>query len=95
MGRAKQTLFAFLLLPVGLIILLAIPVVSAFGNPDRAWNALVGMDQALNALTGGSEDQTVSGRAYDAQGKGKAWGCVLCRLLDLFDKDHCKKHKDA
>lgn len=95
MSRLGQTLFSIALMPVGLLILLAIPLVSALGNQDRAWNALVGMDQALNALTGGSEDQTVSSRAYHAQGQGKLWGCVLCKLLDLFDKDHCKKNKDV
>jgi hypothetical protein len=22
--------------------------------------------------------------------EGKRWGCVLCRFLDLFQKDHCQ-----
>jgi hypothetical protein len=27
--------------------------------------------------------------------KGKRWGCVLCRLLDYVEKDHCLKSLEA
>lgn len=95
MGKAKVIAFSVLFIPLWPVVGLAVVLVAALGSHDRAWNALVGFDQTLNALTGGSEDQTISARAYEAQGKGKAWGCVLCKLLDLIDNDHCKKHKDS
>ena len=95
MSRPKIVAFALLFVPLWPFIGLVVVLVAAFGSTERAWNALVGFDQTVNALTGGSEDQTISARAYEAQGKGKAWGCTLCKALDLIDKDHCKKHKDT
>lgn len=95
MSRIRQASLALALIPIGMLTLVLIVLVSLFGSQDRAWNAMVGLDQSLNALTGGSEDQTISGRAYEAQGKGKAWGCVLCKVLDWFEKGHCAKFKDS
>lgn len=56
------------------------------------YNILVSIDQFINVIFGGDPDMTISGR----------WGklvhldkCVLCKwackLLDLVDKDHCRK----
>jgi hypothetical protein len=55
------------------------------------------LDEAGNVLTGGDANETISSRAGKAQRKGKLWGCVLCRFLDLFQKDHCELsiHEDA
>lgn len=47
--------------------------------------------QLLNALLGGDEDETLSSRAGKARARGRRWGCVLCRVLDALDKDHCIK----
>lgn len=60
------------------------------GSP-RAWRLAIAYDQLANAATGGSEDETVSSRANRARGEGRRWGCVLCKLLDRLDKDHCTK----
>lgn len=54
------------------------------------WNILVWLDQGLNTLFCGDPDETVSSRAGKAQRNNKVWGCVFCRFLDLFEKDHCK-----
>ncbi len=80
---------------LSIVLAFVLPIVALFGSAQRAWNAIVGVDQTLNALTGGSEDQTVSGRAYQAQGQGKAWGCILCKVLDLFDPGHCERYRDS
>lgn len=58
-----------------------------------AWgrNLLLGLDQLANAVLRGDPDETISSRAAKAQVRGKAWGCVLCRVLDVFDRDHCAK----
>jgi hypothetical protein len=53
------------------------------------WNLLILIDETANTLTGGDPGETVSSRAGKAMKEGKAWGCILCRFLDLFQKDHC------
>lgn len=58
---------------------------------DRAWRLAIAFDQLANAATGGSEDETISSRAHRARSEGRRWGCVLCKLLDLIEKDHCGK----
>ncbi len=59
----------------------------------REWgrNLLLGLDQLANAVLRGDPDETISSRAAKAQARGKTWGCVLCRVLDVFDRDHCAK----
>jgi hypothetical protein len=52
---------------------------------------LIAADQLLNALLRGWADETISSRAAKARLEGKTWGCVLCRILDVFDQDHCRK----
>lgn len=52
-------------------------------------NLLILIDETGNTLTGGDPGETISSRAGKAMVAGKRWGCVLCRFLDLFQKDHC------
>lgn len=71
-----------------------IALVAVLAGSDRAWPVIVANDQAMNAgIAGkpGSEDETVSSHAGKAARKGRVWGCILCRLLDLFDPRHCEK----
>ena len=56
------------------------------------WNLLVAVDQFINTLFGGYPDETISSRAAKQHRKGKRWACILCRLLDVVDKDHCEKN---
>lgn len=60
-------------------------------NPARAWRLAVAHDQLANAAFNGHEDETISSRAGKARRAGRRWGCVLCRLLDALDKDHCER----
>lgn len=46
-------------------------------------------DEGLNVLTGGDANETMSSRAGKGVKEGKRWACVLCRFLDLFQRDHC------
>jgi hypothetical protein len=55
------------------------------------WNILIAIDQFGNALFAGSPDETISSRAGKAMREGKVWGCVLCRFLNWFERDHCAK----
>lgn len=54
------------------------------------WNLLVWLDIGLNVLFAGDPRETVSSRAGKAARKGKQWGCVLCKFLDWFEKNHCE-----
>lgn len=60
-------------------------------NGRRAWTLAVAYDQLANAAFGGSEDETISSRAGRAKRQGKRWACVLCRLLDAIDPNHCER----
>jgi len=57
----------------------------------RAWTLAVAHDQLANAAFGDHEDETLSSRAGKAAREGKRWACVLCRLLDRLDPQHCEK----
>ncbi|SCU95503.1 conserved hypothetical protein [Cupriavidus necator] len=56
------------------------------------WNLLISLDQLANAVAGGSPDETISSRAGK---EGRRWGCILCRFLHWFDRDHCAKSIEA
>lgn len=64
-------------------------------SPPRAWRLAVAHDQLFNAAANGDEDETVSSRAAKARRSGRRWGCVLCRLLDALDPDHCENNIEA
>jgi len=51
----------------------------------------VALDQLANALTGGDEDETISSRLGKDKVRGRKVACVLCKLLDLIDPNHCEK----
>ena len=60
-------------------------------HPARAWRIAVGIDQLVNVAANGHEDETLSSRAGKAAREGQRWACVLCRLLDRLDPNHCEK----
>jgi len=65
--------------------------IAALAGSRRAWTLAVAHDQLANAAFGGHEDETLSSRAGKAARQGKRWACVLCRLLDRLDPNHCEK----
>lgn len=58
-------------------------------NPIRAWVMAVSFDQLANAATNGNRRETISSRANRARSEGRRWGCLLCRILDWVDENHC------
>lgn len=60
------------------------------GSP-RAWRIIVAYDRVGNAATGGVDTETISSRANRGRGEGRRTWCLLCRLLDKLDTDHCKR----
>lgn len=68
---------------------------AVFYSPQRAWRIAVGFDQLANVAANGDEDETISSRAAKARNAGRQWGCVLCRILDALDPEHCNKSIEA
>lgn len=66
-------------------------VAAAFKGNDRYWRIAKGYDRVGNAATGGMDTETVSSRANRARAEKRRWGCVLCRVLDWIEEDHCSK----
>jgi hypothetical protein len=51
----------------------------------------VSVDQLLNVVFGGHEDETISSRIAKDRRRGHKFACVLCRVLDWLDPHHCEK----
>lgn len=69
-------------------------ILSMLNRPDHAgrwWRIVKAKDQVFNASTGGSEDETLSSRSARARDRGERWGCILCKLLDRIDPNHCDR----
>lgn len=50
----------------------------------------VALDTACGAFFPRSlPGMTISARAATARDHGHRWGCILCRLLDWLDANHC------
>lgn len=86
---------------VGLVLLFPFVAVAAlltvlrfamvlWANPAKAWSIAKMQDVALNVAANGQPYTTISSRAARAQLRGARWGCVLCKLLNAIDKNHCK-----
>lgn len=65
-------------------------LISIIVGSKRAWRIAVAYDRVGNAATGGKDTETISSRANRARSEKRRWGCVLCRVLDRVEKDHCK-----
>ncbi|MGV3466385.1 MAG: hypothetical protein ACO1OT_13960 [Heyndrickxia sp.] len=56
------------------------------------WNILVSVDQFFNTVFGGDPDETISSRMGKHLAKHDCPFCnLMCKLLNLFEKDHCVK----
>jgi len=87
--RVVLGLILWLLCALAAVVGLGWMFFSVLGDSLRAWRLAVSFDQLANTAFGGNEDETISSRAGKARLKGKPWACVLCRLLDWFESDHC------
>lgn len=76
---------------MGTLWMLACVVVGS----ERYWRIARGYDRMGNAVAGGLDTETVSSRANRARREGRTWGCVLCRVLDWLDDDHCAKSAEG
>lgn len=58
-------------------------------NTDKAWAIAKMIDETANVGANGKVNTTISARAARARNAGRRWGCILCRVLDWVQKDHC------
>ena len=54
-------------------------------------NLFVGADEEVNAVLGGSPDETLSARTERAAEHQHRWGLWLRRVLDRLQKNHCEQ----
>lgn len=90
MSRAAMVAI-WLLCQVAHVVASVWMLIAALYGSNRAWKLAVGYDQLANVAFGGDPDETISSRAGKAMKRGSRWACVLCRLLDRFDPDHCNR----
>lgn len=80
----------FPLLLLGLLIITPIRYLTCiFTNSSKAWNIALMIDQTCNVDANGRVDQSISQRAALAKNANRTWGCILCKVLDWIQKDHC------
>lgn len=54
------------------------------------WNLLIAIDQLVNTILGGDPDETMSSRMGKHLVKKDSFLCkIICKLLNLIDKNHC------
>jgi hypothetical protein len=56
---------------------------------NYGFNLAVALDEFGNAITGGDPGETISSRSAKARNDGRVWGCILCKFLNWFQKNHC------
>lgn len=61
------------------------------GGSERGERVLLAYDRLGNVAAGGEDNETISSRANRERQAGSRGWCLLCRILDWFDKDHCEK----
>lgn len=72
------------------LLLLGQALCAFVGNKDHARRVALGVDQAFNALLGGSEDETMSSRIGRGARDGEGWALMLAPVVDfVFGKNHC------
>lgn len=74
----------------GLVMIIWLPVAILLGS-RRAPRIMLASDRLANAVFGGSDRETISSRSYRGKNEGVRGWCLLCRLLDAIDKNHCEK----
>lgn len=56
---------------------------------------LIALDQLVNAIIGGSPDETISARAWRSESNGKMLGMAFRPLIDalfcMVERNHCEK----
>lgn len=83
-------LILYPLLLFGLIYTAIRYLTCVIGNVDKAWNIALMIDETCNVDANGRVNESISKRAALAQQRGASWGCVLCKILDAIQSNHCQ-----
>lgn len=61
------------------------------GQPPQqtALYCTIAGDAFLGVFCGGNEGETISARSNTARRDSRPWGCVLCKILDWIEANHC------
>ena len=55
----------------------------------RYWvRLIIGVDLFVNVIFNGRPGETISSRSARAALEGKRWGIILCKFLNLFERNH-------
>jgi hypothetical protein len=87
LGLLAITLFIMCCIPFALLRL----IFAILTNSEKAWNVLVAFDRVGNAALNGDPRETISSRAYRGTIEGNKSWCLLCKILNEFQPDHCKQ----
>lgn len=83
------------LLALAPLIALARFIWNVAADPAKALRIALGFDRLANAALNGLDTETISARAARSRDEGRAWGCLLCRLLDRLQPDHCDRARGS
>lgn len=90
MKRTAYAVLIWLACAAGAALALARMLWCAFTNQQKALAIAVAIDRAANTASNGDNRETVSSRANRARTEGSRWGCILCKLLDTLQANHCR-----
>lgn len=86
--------FALLVFLIGAqlahIVASVVMIAAIFNAHPRGRRVAIGYDQLGNVATGGSEDETISSRAGRGTREGRVIWCLLCKMLDWIEENHCE-----
>jgi hypothetical protein len=91
MKRTLILLSLWLMCQLGYVLTSVISLFAIFTKPDIAWRVLLASDRLINSAIGGDDRETISSRSYRESLKGVLVWCVLCKLLNKIQKDHCER----
>ena len=77
---------------LGAIIAIVWMILAILLDPkgERPHDIALAFDRLFNATTWGSGKETLSSRAGRLEQQGEKWACVLCKFLNLLQKNHCQ-----
>jgi len=91
MKKRLALLGIFLLCQLGHIVASVWMLIAILSKSPRAWTIALAYDRVGNAATGGSDKELITERAARGTKEGNRGWCLLCRLLDKVDPNHCEK----
>lgn len=74
---------------LGAFVALTWMLLAALVGSNRGWSLARAFDRVVNAATGGSDTETISSRANRLKAT-TGWACVLCKVLDKIEPNHCE-----